>query len=76
MTRAGPTGPTSRPSCGRRRRRAGTPAEERHRPKWRLALDVLDELASWGLVPPVVAADVGDGNNGEFRAGLAERGWS
>src|SRR4051812_46847190 len=47
--------------------RAGTPAEARHREKWRLAPDMIDELAGWGLAPPVVVADAGYGHNGEFR---------
>lgn len=59
-----------------RRARAGVPADQRHRPKWALALDMLDELAGWGLAPPVVAADAGYGSNAEFRAGIAERGWT
>src|SRR3954451_851897 len=42
-----------------RRARAGIPARVRHREKWRLALDMLDELAGWQLAPPVVAADAG-----------------
>ncbi len=46
----------------------------RHRPKWRLALDMLAELADWGLVPPVVVADAGYGNNATFRAGIAALG--
>lgn len=56
-----------------RRRRAGVPQDVGHREKWRLALDTLDELAGWGLVPPVVVADAGYGQNADFRAGLAER---
>jgi SRSO17 transposase len=44
-----------------RRARAGIPDDVRHRPKWRLALDMLAELADWGLVPPVVVADAGYG---------------
>jgi len=59
-----------------RRARAGMPDSVRHREKWRLALDMLDELAGFGLAPPVVVADAGYGDAGEFRAGLAERGWS
>ena len=55
------------------RRRAHVPDEERHRPKWRLALDVLDELAAWGLAPPVVLADAGYGDVTGFRTGLEER---
>ncbi len=56
-----------------RRRRTGVPEDVGHREKWRLALDALDELAGWGLVPPVVVADAGYGQNADFRAALAER---
>src|SRR3982750_1950841 len=57
-----------------RRARAGIPATARHHPKWRLALEMLDELAGGGLRPPVVAADAGYGTNGDFRAGITARG--
>src|SRR3954462_6268661 len=57
-----------------RRPRAGIPADVRHREKWRLALDMVDELAGWGLVPPVVVADAGYGDIAEFRDGLTARG--
>jgi SRSO17 transposase len=57
-----------------RRARAGIPAEARHREKWRLALDMIDELAGWGLAPPVVVADAGYGDIAEFRDGLSSRG--
>ncbi|MFD0492695.1 IS701 family transposase [Streptomyces rhizosphaericus] len=57
-----------------RRRRTGVPEGVGHREKWRLALDALDELATWQLVPPVVVADAGYGQNADFRADLAERG--
>lgn len=57
-----------------RRARAGIPDEVGHRPKWQLALDMIDELAAWGQRPPVLCADAGYGNNGDFRHGLAERG--
>src|SRR3954469_7814131 len=57
-----------------RRERAGIPAEARHREKWRLALDMIDELAGWGLAPPVVVADAGYGDVAEFRDGLGARG--
>jgi SRSO17 transposase len=59
-----------------RRARAGIPAEQRHREKWRLALDMLDELAGWQLAPPVVVSDAGYGDNAEFRDGLTARGWA
>jgi SRSO17 transposase len=56
-----------------RRRKAHVPKAERHRPKWQLALELLDELAGWDLVPPVVLADAAYGEVGEFRLGLEQR---
>src|SRR3954451_14484887 len=58
-----------------RRERAGIPADARHREKWRLALDMLDELAGWQLAPPVLVSDAGYGDNAEFRDGITARGW-
>jgi SRSO17 transposase len=49
------------------------PDHERHRPKWQLALELLDELAGWGLVPPVLLADAAYGEISEFRLGLEQR---
>jgi len=57
-----------------RRARAKLPDPERHRPKWRQALEMIDELAGWGHVPPVVVADAGYGQSAPFAAGLRERG--
>lgn len=45
-----------------------------HREKWRLALDMIDELISWGRRSPLVVADSGYGDAAEFRHGLATRG--
>jgi len=56
-----------------RRRQAHVPADQRHRPKWQLALDLLDELGDWGLAAPVVLADAAYGEVGEFRLGLEQR---
>jgi SRSO17 transposase len=56
-----------------RRRKAHVPADQRHRPKWQLALDMLDQLAAWGLAPPVILADAAYGEVGEFRLGLERR---
>ena len=56
-----------------RRAKAHLPAEERHRAKWRLALEILDELRSWGLEPPVICADAAYGEITEFRLGLEAR---
>nr|WP_161562971.1 IS701 family transposase [Streptomyces antimycoticus] len=50
------------------------PPEAGHREKWRLALDMLDTLAGWGMRPPVVVADAAYGTNAHLRAGLAKRG--
>jgi SRSO17 transposase len=56
-----------------RRRKAHVPEAVGHHPKWQLALDMLDELGDWDLVPPVVLADAAYGEVGEFRLGLEER---
>ncbi|MDT3440593.1 IS701 family transposase [Pseudofrankia sp. BMG5.37] len=56
-----------------RRARAGIPADARHRQKWRLALDMLDELAGWDVPPRPVVADAGYGDAAEFRQGLTDR---
>jgi SRSO17 transposase len=58
-----------------RRERAGIPDDVRHREKWRLALDMLDELVGWQLLPPLVVSDAGYGDIAEFRDGITARGW-
>jgi SRSO17 transposase len=58
-----------------KRDRAGIGGDVRHREKWRLALDMLDEMINeWGLPKLPVAADSGYGDCTLFRLGLAERG--
>jgi SRSO17 transposase len=57
----------------RRRSRCGIGDGERNRPKWQLAIEMLDELRGWGLPAPVICADAGYGDNAHFRAALAER---
>ena len=57
-----------------RRARTQIPDEVGHQPKWELAVEMIDELADWGLVPPVVVADAGYGDTGPFRTGLTARG--
>ena len=54
--------------------RCPLPERVRHRPKWQLVLDMVDELGGWGLHPPVVVADAGYGESGELRLGLEGRG--
>jgi SRSO17 transposase len=56
-----------------RRRTAHVPTSQRHRPKWQLALDMLDELAAWDLAPPVILADAAYGEVNQFRLGLEQR---
>lgn len=58
----------------KRRAASRIPDVERYRPKWLMALEMLDELAGWGLAPPLLTADAGYGQVAEFRQGLAERG--
>jgi SRSO17 transposase len=71
----------------RRRERAGIPDEVRHTEKWRLALEMIQEMTGpggWGVpeeitaaggARPVVAADAGYGDNTAFRLELAARDW-
>jgi SRSO17 transposase len=70
-----------------RRERARIPAEVRHTEKWRLALEMIDEMTGpggWGVLEqaaaaggarPVVTADAGYGDNTGFRLELEQRGW-
>ncbi|MFE4334126.1 IS701 family transposase, partial [Streptomyces sp. NPDC056831] len=59
----------------RRRTKAGVPDTARHREKWRLALDMLDEVrGEWELPDLPVVADAGYGDATGFREGLTERG--
>jgi len=70
-----------------RRARAGIPDDVRHAEKWRLALEMTDEMTGpggWGVLDqitargdprPVVAADAGYGDNTTFRLELEQRGW-
>lgn len=70
-----------------RRARAGIGDQVRHREKWRLALDMLDQMLAppasdpvggstggWGLPKWPVVGDSGYGDATEFRLGLTERG--
>jgi SRSO17 transposase len=56
-----------------RRTKAHLPESERHREKWCLALEMLDELRDWGLCPPALVADAGYGEVTAFRTALEER---
>ena len=58
---------------GPRRRQAGIPDDVVFRPKWQIALDLLDDALGWGLPSRLVIADAGYGDSTEFRDGLDER---
>ncbi len=70
-----------------RRARCKIPDEIRHREKWRLALDMLDQITGppagvgagvagrgWGLARRATVADAGYGDITGFRLGLQQRG--
>ena len=57
----------------RRRRRCQIPDTQHHRPKWQLALEMIDDLLALGHRPPVVVADAGYGDTTAFRLALTER---
>ncbi len=71
----------------RRRQRAGIPDDVRHTEKWRLALEMIDEMTGpggWGVLEqitaagharPVAVADAGYGDNTTFRLELGNRHW-
>lgn len=59
-----------------RRAKAGLPEDVHHVEKWRLALEMIDEIAGWGLDPPVILADGAYGDNTQFRSELEDRGIS
>src|SRR5450432_340553 len=81
------TDPVAAARAARRRERAGIPDAVRHTEKWRLALEMIDEMTGpggWGVLDqvtaadgarPVVVADAGYGEGADFRLELAARGW-
>jgi SRSO17 transposase len=62
----------------RRRDRAHLPAPQRHRPRWQLLLEAVEEMVcAWGLAPAPVLADVAEHQDVEpLLRGLEERGLS
>ncbi|HEV2252529.1 MAG TPA: IS701 family transposase [Streptosporangiaceae bacterium] len=79
--------PVQAARAARRREQARIPDDIRHSEKWRLALEMIDEMAGpggWGVLEqvtaaggarPVVTADAGYGDNTTFRLELENRGW-
>jgi SRSO17 transposase len=59
-----------------RRAKAGLGDDVHHVEKWRLALDMIDEIAGWGIDPAVILADGAYGDNTQFRLELEGRGMS
>jgi SRSO17 transposase len=56
-----------------RRAKAKLPEDVCHREKWRLAVDMIDELIGWGITVPVVVGDGAYGDNTELRTSLGQR---
>lgn len=56
-----------------RRAKAHLPDDVHHVEKWRLALEMIDELRAWGIEPPVVLGDGAYGDITELRTGLEQR---
>jgi SRSO17 transposase len=79
--------PVAAARARRRRERAGVPDEVRHTEKWRLALEMIEEMTApgrWGVLEqvtaaggarPVAVADAGYGDNTAFRMELTDSGW-
>jgi SRSO17 transposase len=56
-----------------RREKTKLPDEVHHVEKWRLALEMIDELRGWGIKPPVLLGDGAYGDATRLRTGLEER---
>jgi SRSO17 transposase len=79
--------PVAAAAARRRRDSSRIPDGVRHAEKWRLALEMIEEMTGpggWGLLEqltaaggarPVVVADAGYGDNALFREGLTAAGW-
>ncbi len=79
--------PVAAAAARRRRELSRIPGQVRHTEKWRLALEMIEEVTGpggWGVLEqvtaaggtrPVVVADIGYGDNAPFREGLTAVGW-
>jgi SRSO17 transposase len=56
-----------------RRAACRVPDDVGHRPKWQLALDMIDELIGWGIEPAPVLGDSAYGDATQLRLGLEHR---
>ena len=57
-----------------RRRKTHIPVDQSFRPKWQIALDLIDQAQRTGIPQGVVNADAWYGTIASFRGGLTERG--
>jgi SRSO17 transposase len=79
--------PVAAAAAARRRELSHIPRRVRHTQKWRLAAEMIEEMTGpggWGVLEqitarggarPVVAADIGYGDNALFRQQLTAAGW-
>jgi SRSO17 transposase len=79
--------PVAAAGARRRRELSRIPGQVRHTGKWRLALEMIEEMTGpggWGVLDlvtkaggarPVVVSDIGYGDNALFRQGLTAAGW-
>lgn len=66
-----PASPAATAGVDQRCARAQIPDDVGHREKWRLGLDMIDEVIGWGLRAPLIVADAGYGDEAKGpRAGL------
>ncbi|MFI1567978.1 transposase [Streptomyces sp. NPDC020490] len=70
----GPASPKADPDKVARRGSCGIPDDVGHVEKWQPALDMADEVPSWGSEGPLALADAGYGDAAAFRLGLNSRG--
>jgi SRSO17 transposase len=57
-----------------RRRKTKLPADIHHVEKWRLALEMIDELLAWKIKPAPILGDGAYGDTTALRSGLEQRG--
>lgn len=56
-----------------RMKEAGVPSGHCFKPKWQIALDLIDQAASWDIPKGVMVCDCAYGNGNPFRQGLIDR---
>ncbi|WP_414170680.1 IS701 family transposase [Streptoverticillium reticulum] len=69
-----PALPAADPARVRRRVACGIPHDVGHVERWQLALDMIDEVNSWNVRPPLIMADTEYGDSAAFRRNLQMQG--